>query len=312
MIKGWSILEPLEGVYPGGPIDQAAVDHVCDEFAKLNGSLRTELEAGLRQRKFHKWADGLHHEWRRSDDALFNTYFSNRAYSFQVPASPPDPQDGSRTSLLFHMSDHLQASLLDHLRGVPTADVTSAGRSPSPDAFRAIYRFTNLLALVAAIKSVQRDVEDFAFRATDLLVGTQGGRWSSRAARWTFDADVMGEQVLLGFMRAPHPTILNSNYMSSPISAAGLVRSHLESVIFRTDFEASLAGTTEISADVWTTALKQHRDAGLVSPILSQWVTELYRVLSVALHTGAALSYGEIWAFSRVVDRLQAALKNSR
>lgn len=311
MTKGWSILEPLEKASPAGPIDQAEVDHVCDELAKLNSDLRKEVEAALRRTQSHKWADGLHHEWSRSDDALFNTYFSNKAHSFNVPASPPDHLDGCRTSLVFHMSDHLQTTLLEHLRGVPTADVTNARGSPSPDVFRAVYRFTNLLALVAAIKSVQHDVEDFAFRATDLLVGTTGGRSSFRAARWPFDSDMMDEQILLGFMRAPNPTILNSNYMSSPIIAAGLVRSHLESVLFRTDFEAKLAGATEITAEAWAEALKQHRDAGHVCPTLSQWVTELYGLLSMALHSGAALSRGEIWAFRRVVDRLRAALKKS-
>lgn len=311
MTKGWSILGPLEKTSPAAPVDQAAVDRVCDELMKLNGDLRGEVEAALRQKKFHKWADGLHHEWGRSDDALFNTYFSNKAYSFMVPASPPDHLDGCRTSVFFHMSAHLQTKLLEHLRGLPSADVMNAGGSPSPDDFRAVYRFTNLLALVAAIKSVQHDVEDFAFRATDLLVGTTGRRGSFRSASWPFDADIMDEQILLGFMRAPNPSILNSNYMSSPIIAAGLVRSHLESVLFRTDFESTLTTSTVVTAEAWGEALKQHRDAGHVSPTLSQWVTELYGLLSMALHSGAALSRGEIWAFIRVVNLLRAALKEA-
>ena len=312
MSHGSKILEPLEKASPTGSIDQAAVDLVCDELAKLNRALRKEVEAALRQTKFHKWADGLHHEWSRSDEALFNAYFSNKAYSFNVPASPSDHLDGCRTSLFFHMSDHLQTKLLEHLRGVPTADVMNAGSSSSPEAFRAFYRFANLLALVAAIKSVQHDVEDFAFRASDLLIGTTGGRGSFRAASWSFDADIMDEQILLGFMRGPNPTILNSTYMSSPIIAAGLVRSHLESVLFRTDFESSLAGVSETAAKSWAEALKQHRDAGHVEPALSQWVTELYGLLSMALHSGAALSRGEIWAFMRVVELLRAALEKSR
>jgi hypothetical protein len=99
--------------------------------------------------------------------------------------------------------------------------------------------------------------------------------------------------------------------MSSAVVAAGLVRSHLESVLFRTDFESALAGSAEITAEAWAEALKQHRDAGHVSPTLSQWVTELYGLLSMALHSGASLSRGEIWAFIRVVDLLRAALKRS-
>lgn len=311
MTTGWRLLESLEKASPAGPIDHAEVNRVCNELTRLNGDLRNEVVAALRQRGSHKWADGLHHEWSRSDEALFNTYFSNRAYSFAVPASPADHLDGCRTSVVFHMSEHLQARLLEHLRGVPTADVMNARASPSPDAFRAVYRFTNLLALVAAIKSVQYDVEDFAFRSIDLLVGSTGMDGSFRSSSWPFDADIMDEQVLLGFMRPPSPSILNSNYMSSPIIAAGLVRSHLESVLFRTDFESSLSDVAESPAESWADALKLHRDAGHVSPTLSHWATELYGLLSMALHSGAALSRGEIWAFIRVVDLLRAALKRS-
>jgi hypothetical protein len=309
MTKGWSILEPLEKASPMDPIAQEAVDSICNELTKLNGALRNDVETALRQKKFHKWADGLHHEWGRSDEALFNTYFSNKAYSFMVPASPPEHLDGCRTSLFFHMSDHLQTKLLEHLRGLPSADVMNAEKSPKPAIFRIIYRFTNLMALVGAIKSMQYDVEDFAFRATDLLVGTTGVRGSVRTSSWSFDADIMDEQVLLGFLRPPSPSILNSNYLSSPIVAAGLVRSHLESVLFRTDFESSLGNAAEVTADAWGAALKQHRDAGQVSPTLSHWVTELYGLLSMALHSGAALSRGEIWAFIRIVDLLRTALK---
>lgn len=311
MIKGWSILEPLERASPAAPIEQALVDGACDELTKLNGELRKEVEAALRKERFHKWADGLHHEWGRSDEVLFNAYFSNKAYSFMVPASTPDRLDGCRSAMLFHLSEHLQAKLLEHLRGVPTADVMNAGGSPDPDAFRAVYRFTNLLALVSAIKSVQHDVEDFAFRATDLLVGTAGRRSSFRSASWPFDADIMDEQVLLGFLRAPSPSVLNSNYMSSPILAAGVIRSHLESVLFRTDFESALSGVPEVAADAWSAALKEHRDAGHVSQTLSHWVTELYGLLSMSLHSGVALSRGEIWAFIRIVDLLRDALQQA-
>jgi hypothetical protein len=308
MTDGWKVLEPLERASPTGPIDQATVDQVCDQLTKLNADLRDKVEAALREKKLHKWADGVNREWARSDEALFNTYFANKAYSFLVPRSPPDRLDGRRMAVVFHMSERLQSKLLEHLRGVSTAEVANASYSPSPEAFQAVYRFANLLAMVAAIKSVQYDVEDFAFRATDLLQGTTGQRHSFRASAWTFDADMMDEQILLGFMRTPSPASLNSRYLSSPTVAAGLIRSHLESVLFRTDFDSSLAGSTEVTAQTWAEALRQHRDAGDVSLPLSQWVTELYGLLSMALHSGAALSRGEVWAFMRVVDQLQAAL----
>lgn len=97
--------------------------------------------------------------------------------------------------------------------------------------------------------------------------------------------------------------------MGSPIIAAGLVRSYLESVLFRTDFESSLSGAQEPTVDAWKGALRYHRDAGCVDQALNQWVTELYGLLSMALHSGAALSRGEVWAFVRVVDLLRSALK---
>ena len=188
----------------------------------------------------------------------------------------------------------------------------NACSSTEPDEFTRVYRFTNIRALVNAIKSVHDDVEDFAFRAEDLLVGTDGLRVSVRSASWLYDADFMAEQVLLGFMRAPSPSLLNSNYPGSPIVSAGLVRSHLEAVLFRKDFTASLEGQEPLNADAWDAVLKLHRDAGHVTPALNQWVKQLYGLLSLALHSGVTLSRGEVWAFRRVVDLLRGSLKGQQ
>lgn len=202
MGKGWAILEPLAKANPLAAVDQLAVDSACDALVTLNGDLRKKVGAALRKKGFNRWADGLEHGWAQSEEQLFNAYFSNRAYSFSVPSSPPDPLDGCRMAIVFHLSCDLQMVLLEHLRGVPSADVTNAADSPDPDAFRRTYRFTNLLALVVTMKSVQYDVEDFAFRAEDLLVGVPGTSGSFRSSIWPFDADIMSEQVLLGFARA--------------------------------------------------------------------------------------------------------------
>ena len=109
--------------------------------------------------------DGLRNEFLASDERLFNCYFGNKAYSFKVPSQPPDHLDGRRTAILFHMGDALQQTLIRHLRALPEAVVMNACSSTEPDEFTRVYRFTNMRALVNAIKSVQRDVEDFAFRA---------------------------------------------------------------------------------------------------------------------------------------------------
>ena len=192
------------------------------------------------------------------------------------------------------------------------AHTVSMGQSYATLGFTRVYRFTNMRALVNVIKSVQYNVEDFAFGAEDLLVGTGGSRYSFRSESWSYDSDFMGEQVLLGFMRASSPCLLNSNYSGSPIVAAGLVRSHLEAVLFRKDLTASLEGQEPMSADDWYAALKLHRDAGHVTPALNQWVKQLYGLLSLALHSGATLSRGEVWAFRRVVDLLRDSLNSQQ
>ena len=290
MTKGWEYLEPLETARPSEELDAEAVVAACDKLNELNRGLRCHLESTLRDKGFNKWADGLRNEFLASDKRLFNCYFGNKAYSFEIPSQPPDRLDGCRAAVVFHMSDTLQQTLIRHLRALPEACVMNARSSTEPDEFTRVYRFTNMRALVNVIRSVQYDVEDFAFRAEDLLVGTDGLRVSVRSASWLYDADFMAEQVLLGFMRAPSPSLLNSNYPGSPIVAAGLVRSHLEAVLFRKDFTASLEGQEPLNADAWDAALKLHRDAGHVTPALNQWVKQLYGLLSLALHSGVTLS----------------------
>ena len=312
MTKGWEYLEPLETARPSEELDADAVAAACDELNELNCGLRCHLEGVLRDKGFNKWADGLRNEFLASDERLFKCYFGNRAYSFKVPSQPPDHLDGCRTAVVFHMSDALQQTLIRHLHALPKAAVIGAPSSTEPDEFTRVYRFTNMRALVNVIRSVQYDVEDFAFRAKDLLGGTDGLHDSFRSTIWPYDADLMDEQVLLGFMRACSPSLLNSNYLGSPIVAAGLVRSDLEAVLFRKDFTSSLEGQKPLSADAWDAALKHHRDAGHVTPALNQWVKQLYGLLSLALHSGVTLSRGEVWAFRRVVDLLRDSLNDQQ
>lgn len=312
MTTGWEYLEPLETARPSEELDAEAVVAACDKLNELNRDLRCRLEGVLRDKGFNKWADGLRNEFLASDERLFNCYFGNKAYSFEIPSQPPDHLDGCRAAVVFHMNDALQQTLIRHLRALPKAVVMNARSSTAPDEFTRVYRFTNMRALVNSIKSVQYEVEDFAFGAEDLLVGTDGSRYSCRSESWPYDADFMDEQVLLGFMRTSCPSLLNSNYIGSPIVAAGLVRSHLEAVLFRKDLTASLEGEEPLSADAWYAALKLHRAAGHVTPALNQWVKQLYGLLSLALHSGVALSRGEVWAFRRVVDLLRDSLNSQQ
>lgn len=332
MTKGWEYLEPLETARPSEELDAETVVAACDKLNELNCSLRCRIESALRDKGFNKWADGLRNEFSASDKRLFNCYFSNKAYSFDIPSHPPDHLDGCRAAVIFHMSDALQQTLICHLRALPEATVENSDSSTDPDEFTRVYRFTNMRSFVSAIKSVQIDVENFAFGAEDLLLGTDGSRCSLRSTEWPYDAETMDEQILLGFKRTSSPSMLNSKYQSSPIVAAGLVRSHLEAVLFRKDFHSSFShlsasamshleavlsdtasttsstGQEPLSVDRWEAALKYHRDAGHVTSELNHWVKELYRLLSRALHSGVMLSRGEIWAFRRVVKRLRNSL----
>lgn len=127
-----------------------------------------------------------------------------------------------------HLSDTLQETLLAYLRGLPTAGVMNAAQSLTKAEFMRIFRYTNLRTMMVTIKSVQFDVEDFAFRSEDCLVGTDCSRFSARTDRWPFDLDVMDEFVLLAFMWGPSLGVLNLVGLSSPIVAVGMVRPHFE------------------------------------------------------------------------------------
>ena len=332
MTKGWEYLEPLEAARPSEELDAEIVAKACDRLNKFNTGLRCRIESALRDKGFNKWADGLRNEFSASDKHLFNYYFSSRAYSFDIPSQPPDPLDGRRAVVVFHMSDDLQQTLICHLRALPEAAVMHAGSSTEPDEFTRVYRFTNMRALVRVIKNVQSDVENFAFGAEDLLLGTDGSRKWFRVKKWPYDAETMDEQILLGFKRTPSPSMLNSEYQSSPIVAAGLVRSHLEAVLFREDFHSFFSASSAsamshleavlsrrvsttspidqmpLREDGWEAALKHYRDADRVTRELNDWVKKLYSLLSRALHSGYMLSRGEIWAFMRVVEHLRNSL----
>ena len=314
MTKGWEYLEPLETARPSEELDAEAVVAACDKLNELNRDLRCRIENALRDKGFNKWADGLRNEFLASDERLFNCYFGNKAYSFEIPSQPPD-----------HLGRLSCCGRLPHERRPPAdADTPLAcatkGGCPERMQFHRARRVhprvpvhEHACARQRDQKRSVRDVEDFAFGAEDLLVGTDGSRYSCRVGKLVaYDADFMGEQVLLGFMRASSPSLLNSNYTGSPIVAAGLVRSHLEAVLFRKDLTASLEGQEPLSADAWYAALRLHRDAGHVTPALNQWVTQLYGLLSRALHSGVTLSRGEVWAFRRVVDLLRDSLNDQQ
>lgn len=106
MTKGWEYLEPLETARPSEELDAEAVVAACDKLNELNRGLRCHLESTLRDKGFNKWADGLRNEFLASDKRLFNCYFGNKAYSFEIPSQPPDRLDGCRAAVVFPHERH--------------------------------------------------------------------------------------------------------------------------------------------------------------------------------------------------------------
>ncbi len=170
------------------------------------------------------------------------------------------------------------------------------------------HRHVTLQRIVAAIKSAQGEVESFEFILRDVLVGTDGSRFVARGGAWPFDHETTHEQVLFGFQPSGTPGLINSNPARSAIVAAGIIRTFMESVLFRLDFESSLGGAEEVDAEKWDEALDELRGAGLLADNEAMWAKKLYGLLSLVVHKGAAISPGETWAFGKLVHTLRDRL----
>lgn len=103
-------------------------------------------------------------------------------------------------------------------------------------------------------------------------------------------------------MLPPDPTLINARVAGNAIIASGVIRSYLESVIFKIDFDSSLIEANTITAESWKEALRQHVKNGNLPCEAETWITEMYGLLSVALHSGLVLTHGEVWAFGRLID----------
>lgn len=225
-----------------------------------------------------------------------------------MPSSPPDPLDWKRSALLVHVSLLLAEDLVEYLAKMPEAAVTNSQQAANPEAFVLAHRHVTLQRIVAVIKSVQYELESFEFILRDVLVGTDGSRFVARGSKWPFDHETTHEQVLLGFQPSGTPGLINSNSSSSAIVAAGIVRTFMEAVLFRLDFESSLSGAEEVDAERWDGALDELRAAGLLMENEAMWAKKLYGVLSLVVHEGAMISPGETWVFGKLVHTLRDRL----
>ena len=293
MSKGQLLLEELEQLDPDDAIDLVPVERICLELSVFNKELLDRTTGLLRGSRHENLASRLAGGPKRSDDQLFNMYFGMEAYSFRIPKDPPDKQDGCRAALVHFLSDALQSMLIDQLREIPAAKVMYSEESVNPAAFRRIYRHVAIRQVIGALIRVQNELEDFATRAEHLLQRPPPKQWRYRATRWAFGAQPVVEAVILGFRRQQEDGI-NPAMFSHPLMAAGLVRSHLESVLFRSDLASSIASRRRLSEDHWQQALELHKKAGVVIGDEPNWIRKTYDVLSQCLHTGSNLTRGDI------------------
>lgn len=240
MIKGWESLEPLEKLNPEILLPDQQIHKVCDELMALNQGLLQQIIGFLRNNNYGRWADDLNGSFKASDERLFNCYFANRAYSYQVPQNPPDPLDGRRAALIFYLAHDLQTFLIDYIRVIPTAFVMNSNISPNPEEFTRIYRYVEFRQVLNVIKGVQYELEGFASCARYLLVDTDEKLLSFRSRTWPYDSEIMQDAVLLGFLPSGTNGVINSGILGSAVVAAGVVRSHLEAVLFKADFYSIL------------------------------------------------------------------------
>jgi hypothetical protein len=309
MAAGWEVIKPLESLDPDRELDPALVKAVCDELTELNSEIRLDVVELLNAHKRGKYANGLRGGFK-DESALFNDYFANQAFSWSIGTHvPPDALDAARSAVVLYLSFQLQAFLVDSLRAVPGATVVNARTAGNPRSFERTYRWVAARQLVGAIKGVQHDVEGFAGTVHDLLERPAERLRFVRTSYWPFDADVLGPLVLLGYGPGPSANVVNSIVLGSPMVAAGLVRSHLEAVLWRRDFEATMEEKAPVVADPWNEALAQHVAAGTLDQTWQNWITGLYGLLSDTLHSGHALTAGEIWAFRRLVKGLAEKLR---
>lgn len=261
MLKGWPIISQLENQDPYLPIDSKHVEQICNELSTFNNELKNDLIKLLRSNKFGKWASGLNGEYKTSDEKLFNCYFSNQAFSPDVLSRPPRHLGGPICAVLFYLSFDLQNMLIEHMRRISSAKIIPfSNDEKNLKSKHRIYQFVEFEQVIRVIKSVQYELESF-YSMSENIFCNNAQILKPPTNNWSFDFEQLQETVLLGFMRGPEG-IINRGILSSAIVAAGVIRSHLEAVLFRNDFQASLNMQNLINAKKCDEALKIHKNNG--------------------------------------------------
>jgi hypothetical protein len=268
-------------------------------------SRRAEVIAALRRARQGKWADGIAGTWSKQCDRLYATYFCHGCFSFDIHTGRPNPLDGRRASVVFHLSYVLHCYLTGYLIGLPGAKVLNAERRTDAAAFARAHKQVYLDSLASILKTVEHDLDVFS-RVVEQSVDASGpGLASVRSSCWPYDYETKSEDVLLGLLLTDSPASINSGSLASPVAGASVVRGHLESVLFRRDFLASVHNAKVPNCDKWDKALVVLKKAGLLLKEEVGWATNTYELLSRVHHYGALLTTGEVFMLSHLTRALQ-------
>jgi len=324
MIEGWAVLEPLQWLDPELPLPVAEIEAACVRIEELSDSLRCDLLRLLRTSGKGKLADVFqtgfkppddHGTLRSQDVAFLNSYFATMGRIWHQPDAAKTEDLACQAAFRAQLAFDLQSLLLCHLRAAPTSRVVNAKESPNSARYEHIFRFIEVGRLVGLVKGEHYCIEHHSLVASKLL--SKKGLKTQASVAWPYDSDSMYETVLFGFTRAPIGTI-NSMELGSAITAAGVVRSYLESVVFTVDLESSCSGVKplheehpEISTmrgNDCENALALHRKNGRLDGQQECWAKTAYSMLCRSLHSGEKLTCGEVWAIGHVVQHLQSVL----
>lgn len=309
------ITEPLRDQDLDQAVDATAVVVACDAIDASLTDRRRRLSEALRESGHGALADGVSGKWRKKRDELANRYFACGVPSYRLALD--DAREQAQVSkfvqagsLLFVSTDLCVVDVVSGLRALPAATVLNADRSRYAPAFARVYRHTTLKQMAGALGRAWFDLEAME-NAVAVGLGL-GERTSFRSSKWPFDAEYFPALVARGYLPTGQSDLVNSVLPTSPVVAAGVVRSKLESILFLQDLKSILGNGPRIAATDWSAAAKEHADAGRLTATTRNWVTGAYGILSEVLHSGFSITWGEIellnWTTTQIAAELRTAM----
>lgn len=309
-------MKELHAILRHSPLGAFASTEMASACAETRGRLGTAnlgIATALGEAGYGKWKDGLLGRYAKRPHCLFDAFFSNRAFSSEiVTRTDSQPLDGARAALVSFLSFRLQSTLLDYMASIPNAKVINAEGHPDGVGFERAFRFVAASNTVRALERAEEERNHFELMALELLGAPDGGetKFSFRADNYAFEFEAHFETCLLGLNRAPNGFV-NSLLSGSAVSAGSLIRSYLEALLFGSDMKSWHDGKSPVAATSWEEALAERTRQGVLDEQHRRWVSETYSLLSVILHSGASLTYGEAWLLGDIVDNIKNAIHGS-